>query len=508
MSSTGFVVLGNQLFPPELLAGSRGLPVFMAEDLGLCTYVRHHQQKLVLFLAAMRSYRDTLAARGFDVHYEALADEPAEDDSRDYETRLLRWVQARGIKRLRIWEIEDKFFEQRLRAFVDANGLSLETLDSPMFLTSRQQFHDWQAGRRLFMADFYRWQRQRLGLLLEPDGKPRGGQWSFDAENREPLPRGLQIPLTRTAAPTPHVRELIHLVSRRFPNHPGELDAAHWWLPTTREQALDGLRDFLAQRLEKFGPYEDALSERDPFLFHSLLTPALNLGLITPAEVLAETMQTAERMHTTLASVEGFVRQIVGWREFIRGVYREKSESQEQSNFFAHHRRLSPHWYQGNTGLLPLDLAIRKAKRWGWAHHIERLMVLGNLMTLCEIEPAEAHRWFMEMFVDSSDWVMGPNIYGMGLFADGGVFATKPYLCASNYILKMSDYGKPRAGETDWCEIMDGLYWRFIDRHRSFFSRQARLNRTVALLDRMQPARRDRIFKVAEEFLERVTLPG
>lgn len=496
----GFIVLGNQLFPPELLAASKAVPVFMAEDVGLCTYVRHHKQKLVLFLAAMRAYRDELTARGFDVHYEALDD--------GYEERLLRWVRARNLGGLRMWEIEDKFFEQRMRTFAGANGLQLEFLPSPMFLTTRGQFHEWQSGRRLFMADFYRWQRQRLKILVDENGKPDGGQWSFDADNRKALPKKLAIPVLRTSDATAHVREVSGIVSDRFADHPGELELQRWWLPTTRAQALDHLQEFLEQRLERFGPYEDAMTERDPFLFHSVLTPALNLGLVTPAEIMERTLSFAQRHKPPIASVEGFVRQIIGWREFIRGVYQERSGKQESSNFFGHHRRLTSHWYDGTTGLLPLDLAIRKAQRWGWTHHIERLMVLGNLMTLCEIEPVDAHRWFMEMYVDSSDWVMGPNVYGMGTFADGGVFATKPYLCGSNYILKMSDYGKPRAGEADWCEIMDGLYWRFIDRHREFFVGQARLNRTVALLDKMDAKRRQRIFAAAETFLARVTAPN
>lgn len=474
------------------------MPVFMAEDIGLCTYVRHHQQKLVLFLAAMRSYRDELLARRFDVRYETLADE-------SYEAKLLRWVRTHKITALRTWEIEDKFFEQRLHEFADSQNLELEFIPSPMFLTTREQFHDWRASHRLFMADFYRWQRQRLGILVEARGQPTGGQWSFDADNRKALPRKLGLPLLRTAPATAHVRDVIHVVRDRFGDHPGELDEKRWWLPTTRAKALDHLQDFLENRLELFGPYEDALTDRDPFVFHSVLTPSLNLGLITPAEVIEKTLRVATDRKLPIASVEGFVRQVIGWREFIRGVYREYSEQQEASNFFGAQRRLTKHWYDGTTGLLPLDLAIRKAHRWGWTHHIERLMVLGNLMTLCEIEPTDAHRWFMEMYVDSSDWVMGPNVYGMGTFADGGMFATKPYLCSSNYLLKMSDYGKPRAGETDWCEIMDGLYWRFVDRHREFFAGQARLGHVVALLDRMDARRRQQISIAAEEFLARVT---
>jgi deoxyribodipyrimidine photolyase-related protein len=509
VSSRGLIVLGNQLFPPELLAGARGLPVFMAEDVGLCTYVRHHQQKIVLFLAAMRSYRDELEAKGFSVCYESLPATDADPAESGYEARLLRWVRARRLTGLRTWEIEDKFFERRLVAFAEAHGLTLELLPSPMFLTTREQFRDWRSGQpRLVMADFYRWQRQRLDVLVEADGRPLGGQWSFDVDNRKSLPRHQHIPLLRTPGATGHVREVGELVRQRFATHPGELEAAIWWLPTTRAQALQALRDFVEQRLVLFGPYEDALTNRDPFLFHSVLTPMLNLGLITPAEVLGQTLQAARESSLPLASVEGFVRQLIGWREFVRGVYQECSEQQEQANFFGHHRQLTSHWYEGTTGLAPLDAAIRKARRWGWTHHIERLMVLGNLMTLCEIQPAAAHRWFMEMYVDSSDWVMGPNVYGMALFADGGLFATKPYLCGSNYLLKMSDYRKPQAGESDWCETLDGLYWRFVAKHRAYFERQPRLSRTVSVLDKLKPQRRERIFHAAEVFLARVTHQG
>jgi deoxyribodipyrimidine photolyase-related protein len=374
-----------------------------------------------------------------------------------------------------------------------------------MFVTGREQFHEWLRGHHAFMADFYRWQRERLGILLEPNGQPRGGRWSFDTENRKALPKRMSIPALRTAAPTNHVKDVIALVSEHFASHPGELAEASWWLPTTRQQANEWLDEFLERRLALFGPYEDALSDRDPFLFHSVLTPSLNLGLLTPADIVDRAIETADDQGLPLASIEGFVRQIIGWREFMRGMYRERSDTQYQSNFFHHRRSMTDAWRNGTTGLLPLDLAIRKAWRWGWTHHIERLMVLGNLMTLCEIEPAQGYRFFMEMYVDSSDWVMAPNVFGMGLFADGGSFATKPYICSSNYIVKMSDYAKPRSGEIDWCEILDGLYWRFISKHREFFSNQPRLQRTVALFDRLEPKRRERILRAAEDFLERNT---
>ena len=204
-----------------------------------------------------------------------------------------------------------------------------------------------------------------------------------------------------------------------------------------------------------------------------------------------------------LNSLEGFIRQIIGWREFVRGVYREFGDEQEQANFWGHHRRLKDGWYTAETGIVPLDHAIRTAWKYGWDHHIPRLMVVGNLMTLAEIAPSEAHRWFMEMYVDSSDWVMGPNVYGMALFSDGGTFATKPYICGSNYMLKMSDFERG-----SWCDIVDGLYWRFISTHREFFDSNHRLSMMPRMLDKLDDDRRKRIFAAAESFLDEHTILG
>ena len=338
--------------------------------------------------------------------------------------------------------------------------------------------------------------RRELGLLIDGDGQPAGGRWSFDAENRKKLPRNVSppdIPVPRRAN---HVDDVIELVRNHFADHPGNAEEFAW--PVTRDQADKWLDDFVANRLELFGPYEDAMTTRSATVFHSLLSPYLNIGLLTPEYVIDKVMARADDI--PLPSLEGFVRQVIGWREFVRGVYREYGDEQASSNFWKHERELTEAWYEGTTGIPPLDDAITTAQRLGWTHHIPRLMVLGNLMTLCEIRPASAHRWFMEMYVDSSEWVMGPNVYGMGLFSDGGIFATKPYICGSNYLLKMSDYRKG-----PWCDVVDGLYWRFIDKHRDFFAGNPRLALMPRALDRLAGERRKTIFAAAETFLENFT---
>jgi deoxyribodipyrimidine photolyase-related protein len=487
------VILGNQLFPSEHLPPAAEVSVFMAEDVDLCTYVRHHQQKIVLFLAAMRSYADALRDAGYEVHYYALDTR----DTQSYEARLEKTLQDTGAPEIVHFEIEDKAMEERLIEFSKSRNLRRKELRSPMFLCSREKFAAFADGRkRLLMGEFYKQQRRRLGILIDDDNQPSGGRWSFDPDNRRKLPKNVTPPELEWAKPTIHVEDVIAIVKREFADHPGNASEFCW--PTKREQALLWLDTFIEQRLEQFGPFEDAITTRSATVFHSVLSPCLNIGLLTPAEVIEKVMSHADTI--PMQSLEGFVRQVIGWREFVRGIYRGFSAKQDSSNFWSHERGLTDAWYEGTTGIPPLDDAISTAQRLGWIHHIPRLMVLGNLMTLSEIRPSAAHNWFMEMFVDSSEWVMGPNVYGMGLFSDGGIFATKPYICGSNYLLKMSDYGKG-----PWCDVVDGLYWRFIDKHRAFFSANSRLALMPKALDRLGTDRKSRIFNAADAFLREHT---
>ena len=289
------------------------------------------------------------------------------------------------------------------------------------------------------MKTFYELQRKRMKILVQ-EGRPVGGAWSFDAENRLALPKDLTTPELPKLKEDPIVQEVAEVVNTHFPDHPGMIE--DFWLPVDRDSARVWLKSFLSERLIHFGPYEDAIPEHSQFVFHSVLTPFLNTGLLTPEEVIKETLRHAQKESIPLPSLEGFIRQVIGWREFIRGIYRNYSEEQEVKNFWNHQRKLSPCWYSGETGVPPLDETLRRVLQCGYAHHIERLMVVGSLMLLLEVHPHEAHKWFMEIFIDSSDWVMGPNVYGMALFSDGGIFATKPYICGSNYLRKMGGYAK------------------------------------------------------------------
>jgi len=346
------------------------------------------------------------------------------------------------------------------------------------------------------MTYFYIAQRKRLKILVEGD-KPIGGKWSFDPENRKKIPKSVKVPKRPSFKPNPYTEESKKFVEKHFPENPGSTD--EFVYPVTHEESERWLKTFLREKLNYFGNYQDAILKEEPFLFHSVLTPMLNIGLLTPDQIIKETLAYAEENSVSLNSLEGFIRQIIGWREFIRGVYLLKGEEERTANFFQHKRKLPDSFYTGTTGLDPVDTVIHRLKKYAYAHHIERLMVLGNIMLLCEIDPDEVYRWFMELFIDAYDWVMGPNVYGMSQHADGGLITTKPYISSSNYIRKMSDFS-----EGKWCRIWDGLYWRFIYQHRDFFNKNPRMKVMINQIDRMGRERMKQHLAIANRFLERL----
>ena len=500
---TALLILGNQLFAPQIIRdrwGANPLPhVFMREDRELCTYYRFHKQKIVFFLAAMRTYARELEAAGFDVHYEPL-DSTA--STQPYEIHLMKFLREHHVTELGVFEIEDKFFEARVGTALQGAGVATHVLQSPMFICSRADFqHYLKTHKKPFMKTFYRAQRERLNILVDAGAQPVGGAWSFDTENRLPLPKTLDPPALPVIDASDAQRDVQQVCEQLFADHPGRSDET--WLPVDRAGAQQWLHTFVQERLAEFGPYEDALAPHSDFVYHGVLTPFLNCGLLTPQDVLQAVLHAAYKHKLPIQSVEGFVRQIIGWREFVRGIYRNFSETQDDANFWGHTRQLSAHWYDATTGIPPLDHCLAKVVRYGWAHHIERLMVVGSLMLLLQVAPKDAHRWFMEMFVDSSDWVMGPNVYGMALFSDGGIFATKPYICGSNYYRKMGGYKKDT-----WCDAVDGLYWQFIGAHREFFLRNPRLSIAVRSLEGMDAKRRQHIFAAADALRDKLTLPA
>jgi len=490
------ITLWNQLFPIEFIP--KDSQVLMSEAYGWMHSCRHHKQKLVMVLSAARHYADTLKENGYEVSCVRYSPDPAADRFFKVISEIIR---ENAIEKITIFEVEDHSAEEQILSFLGSLDVEVEVLASPMFFVGRSVFRQYlDQHKNPMMKSFYETVRKRTGIMME-DGKPVGGKFSFDTENRKRMPSDHQPSPRLQFDPDYTDGALMSEVGRNFSNYPGSLLHYNW--ATTRSQAMESLDSFLRNHFSEFGDYQDAIVANEPKLHHSLLSPYLNLGLITPKEVVERALEFGETHGIPLNSIEGFVRQIIGWREFVRGIYHNFDKEMSERNYWNHQRSLSDAWYEGTTGIPPLDAAIRNTVKHGYTHHIERLMVIANLMNLCEIHPKEVHRWFMEMFVDSAEWVMAANVYGMGLMSEGGIFATKPYISGSNYIRKMSNYPKGK-----WCDIWDGLFWRFIDRNREFLESNQRMSMMVKTLDRMDPERFRMIKSDADAFLEKATLNG
>ena len=488
------LILGNQLFPIQLQNIEEDETVFMCEDSGLCTYEKHHKSKIALFFNAMRSFRDSLEAANIDCIYYDFNNKF--EDS--YIKKLSSEIKDNNFSCIRFFEIEDKPFENEIMQMISDLDIKCDVLNTPMFLDSRESFKDFVGDKKfLLQANYYKKARKEMDILIENE-KPVGGKWSFDDENRKKLPKDYLIPKLPVIKERDDSDEISNFINTEFNDHPGNINNI---FPYTTEQALDWLDTFFEERFKDFGPYEDAIFMGEHFQLHSALSSSMNLGIITPQQIITKAKDYAEANDIPLNSLEGFVRQIIGWREFIRGIYQNFSEKMINSNYWNHNRKLSEAWYTGDTGIEPLDDAIKGALEFGYTHHINRLMVLASIMNMSRIHPSEIYKWFMEMFVDSSEWVMVPNVFGMGTFADGGIFATKPYISGSSYILRMSNFKKG-----DWCEIVDGLYWKFIEDNKEFFAKNPRLSLMIRALEKLDQERKLRIFKAAEVFIEEKTL--
>lgn len=462
--------------------------VFLVEDPLFFTQYQFHVQKLVLHRASMTEFMQRCESLGKQVHR-------IDSKSISCSSEIGAFLKSQKLSKARVVEPTDDWLKQRVSNGCRKANIELEWMADPSFLTPIEVMQQWAEKRKHYhFTDFYMQQRKRLGLLLDEKGKPIGGKWTFDTENRKRLPKGHSVPPLKTPNARPSVKEAKRYVAKAFPNALGQMD--DFCYPVTPEQAAIWLEAFMDDRLASFGDYEDAISKEETFLFHSVLTPMLNIGLVTPEQIINQVIAKSDEV--SLNSLEGFVRQVIGWREFIRLIYVHVGSRQRTTNAWNLSRTLPASFYTGSTGIVPFDQSVKRTLRYAYCHHIERLMVLGNFMLLCDIKPDAVYQWFMELFIDAYDWVMVPNVYGMSQHADGGLMTTKPYISGSSYILKMSDYAKG-----DWCEVWDALYWRFIDRERDFFSSNPRMRVMVGQLDRMGD-KLDRHRSTAERFLEKL----
>ncbi len=490
------LVLGDQLSTG--LAGLRGRApgdtVLMAEVAEEATYVRHHKQKITLTFAAMRAFSAELAGQGAQVRYVRI-DDPGSAGSvvGELERALAECGPFGGVV---ITECGEWRLQAALEAFAARCPLPVAILADDRFLCSRDDFARWASGRReLRMEWFYRDMRRRTGLLMDGD-QPAGGRWNFDAENRKRLPAGIRVPRRRRFAPDAIAREAIADVARLYPDHFGSLDAFGW--PTTGAQAREALEHFLSDALPLFGDWQDAMATDEPFLWHSLVSTSINLGLLDPLEVCRRAEGEWRQGRAPLNAVEGFVRQILGWREFVRGIYWLKMPEYARRNALDADRALPWLFWTGETDMVCVRETVIAARDHAYAHHIQRLMVTGNLMMLLGVHPDAADDWYMTVFADAYEWVEMPNTRGMATFADGGIVGSKPYAASGAYIKRMSDHCggcryDPGVRTGEGACPFNALYWDFLIRSQKRLAGNARMAMPYRNLARFSEAEREAI---------------
>ncbi len=468
--------------------------IFIVEEYLFFRQYAFHKQKIAFHRASMKAFAAHLQTNHGNVNYIDSHNELA-----DIRLLLEHLMTNHPDFGLHYIDPTDNWLQQRIEQ-ATRQRVSCTVYENTLFLNSRADLQNFfhVNKKSFFQTTFYKQQRIKRNILLTDTAQPTGGQWTYDIENRKKYPSGKRPPNIKHPAPDTFWLEAKKYVEQHFADNPGEIDNQPLY-PINYKDASDWLIKFLEERFVAFGPFEDAIVHKESYLHHSVLSPMLNIGLLKPQHVLEKALQFAKENNVPINSTEGFVRQIIGWREFIRGMYEIKGSVSRTTNFWNFQRKIPTSFYTGNTGILPVDETIKKVLRTGYCHHIERLMVLGNFMLLCQFDPDEVYRWFMELFIDAYDWVMVPNVYGMSQFADGGLFATKPYIGGSNYVKKMSDYPKG-----DWQEVWDGLFWHFIDTHRDFFTKNPRLSMMVRTFDKMAPEKKAALISVANQYFQKL----
>ena len=499
-------ILGDQL--SHQLASLRDVDaenavVLMMEVAEETTYVRHHQRKIALILSAMRHFVAELRAAGWTVDYARL-DDPANAGSFTGEVR--RAVERHGATSIRIVEPGEWRVKGAIDSWARQFRIPVDVLPDDRFICSILEFQTWaQARNGLVMEFFYRDMRRKTGLLMGADGKPEGGQWNLDKDNRAPPKAGINYPEPMHFAPDETTDEAMALVAARFGGHFGRLE--NFGLPVTAVQAARALDHFIRTALPDFGTYQDAMVTGQDWLFHSWLSPALNLGLLTPLQVATAAAEAYYDGTVPLNAAEGFIRQIIGWREYVRGYYWLEMPEVAQANALEATLPLPEFYWTGETDMLCMAEAIRNTRDNGYAHHIQRLMVLGNFAMLAGVRPQDVADWFLVVYVDAYEWVELPNVIGMSQHADGGRLATKPYAGGGAYINRMSDhcggcrYDVKQKTGPDACPF-NALYWDFIARHERRFRRNRRMTQIYANWDRMSPVARDAYRVSAAAFID------
>ena len=499
MNGRLILIVGDQLSPnlTSLKQGDRAADVVMlAEVMAEASYVAHHKKKIAYVFAAMRHFAAELRAGGWQVDYVKLDDPGNTGTLRDEVQRALMRHDLSSVVATEPgeWRLMDE-----MRGWPET-----QLLPDDRFLADRAGFAAWADGRKgLRMEHFYRLMRRKTGLLMEGD-QPAGGRWNFDAENRQPAAADLRIPRPPRFAPDPVTRQVLDLVAARFPDNFGTLEP--FAMAVTRADAEAAFAHFVKHCLPQFGAFQDAMLAGEPFLYHAVVSPYLNTGLLDPLAMCRMVEAEWRAGRVPLNSAEGFIRQIIGWREFVRGIYWWRMPGYERVNELAAHRPLPAFYWTADTKMACVRACVEQTRDEAYAHHIQRLMVTGNFALLAGIDPHELHEWYLAVYADAYEWVELPNTIGMSQFADGGLLASKPYAASGAYINRMSDYCKgcaydvkAKAGPKA-CPF-NLLYWDFIARHRDRLVRNPRMAQMVRTFERFEPEKQDQLRRDADRFL-------
>ncbi|MFN5423377.1 MAG: cryptochrome/photolyase family protein [bacterium] len=495
------------IFPHQLFADHPAIDktrhVYLIEEQLFFNQYKFHKQKIILHRSSMKNYERILVQQGNTVHYIESTQETSQI------SELIKVLKDEGVTTFHYCDPTDYLLTRRIEKTISSYSLTSCVYDNPNFITDLNTGKAFFNNKKHFhQTDFYIAQRKRLKLFIDEDGGPMGGKWSFDADNREKLAATITIPAIEFPEVDACIEEAIQYTKKNYANNPGNITPKSGNYPWAWNSSgsTDLLEDFLKHRFKDFGAYEDAIAVKEKFIFHSVLSPMINNGLINPHTIIDQVNKHVINNRIPMNSLEGFIRQVIGWREFIRIVYEMKGNAQRTTNFWGFKRKIPPSFYNGTTGIAPVDDVIHKVLDNGYAHHIERLMILGNFFLLCEFDPDEVYKWFMELFIDAYDWVMVPNVYGMTQFADGGLMTTKPYISGSNYIFKMSDYKKPKPkeGAVGWDLIWDGLFWEFMNKQRGFFLSNPRLGMLIRTYDKMSDSKKEAHRINAQLFLNKI----
>jgi deoxyribodipyrimidine photolyase-related protein len=495
------LVLGDQLSPDlsALRAAEKDRDiVVMAEVMDEARYVPHHPKKIALVLSAMRHFAENLRAEGWQVAYTKMDDPNA---TRSITGELMRRAEEHGTTEV----LATRPGEWRLIEALDNAPLKLRQLPDDRFVCTLEEFDAWAEGRReLRMEYFYREMRRKTGLMMEGE-KPAGGKWNFDHDNRKPAKADMLRAEPMAFTPDETTESVLDLVAEKFPGNFGSLRP--FWFAVTSEQARRALDHFARHLLPGFGDFQDAMLQDDRFLHHSILSMYLNIGLLSPMEICTRVVEEWQAGRVPINAAEGYIRQVIGWREYMRGIYFREGPDYTARNTLGHSRALPPLYWGAETKMNCMAQAVGQTRDEAYAHHIQRLMVTGNFALLAGIDPAKVHEWYLAVYADAYEWVEAPNVIGMSQFADGGVIASKPYVSSGNYIAKMSDYCgncaysvKQKTGEGA-CPF-NLLYWDFLVRHRERFARNPRMGPVFRTWDRMDEARRDAVLQGAAQVLD------